>query len=303
MKLVIAVVLGLVVAAAGAAAVAVETSKMPAATGAAAPAAGTPGMSTPGAAAGTAPAAAIVRDTAAKPADAAAQRAAAELKARQEALRKAQDLARTRRAMAAARAPVNFENAAVRDVLAYLAEVGKFSIVFDNALQEAGIDLAVRTVTLRLTGMTYEEALNLVLPKECGYRIEAGFVLVTTLEKSWVPLKTATYSIQLALAEVPDFEGPRFEVNTVLAQTRAGGGGGGLFGTTTAAQPDEKGRATPERIIEMIKKFVRNQNDRRVAPWDDEGGPATIQHLGGRLIISQTEHGHRAVAKLLAAIE
>jgi len=213
------------------------------------------------------------------------------------------ELARTRRTLTTGKTSVDFENAAIKDVLAYMAEVGKFSVVFDGALQEAGIDLSARTVTIRFTGMTYEDAINLVLPKECGYRIEPGFILVTTLEKSWIPLKTATYSIQLALAEVPDFEGPRFDVSTVLSQTRQGGGGSGLFGTTTTTKTEETGKATPESIIGMIKKFVRNQTDRRIAPWDDEGGPATIQYLGGRLIVSQTEHGHRAVAKLLASIE
>jgi hypothetical protein len=240
----------------------------------------------------------VVKETAAQAADPAAER-----KAREEAARKAQELARTRRTLTTGKTSVNFENAAIKDVLAYMAEVGKFSVVFDGALGEAGIDLSARTVTIRLTGMTYEDAINLVLPKECGYRIEPGFILVTTLEKSWIPLKTATYSIQLALAEVPDFEGPRFDVSTVLSQTRQGGGGSGLFGTTTTTKTEETGKATPERIIGMIKKFVRNQTDRRIAPWDDEGGPAGIQYSGGRLIVLQTEHGHRAVAKLLAAVE
>ena len=243
----------------------------------------------------------IVKDTAAKAAD-----LAAEKKAREEAAKKVQELARTRRTLASPRPSFEFENASVKDVLTYMGEVGKFSIVYDNALQEAGIDLSTRTVTIRLSRMTYEAALNLILPKEVGYRIEAGYVLVTTLEKSWLPLKTSIYSVQLAMAEIPDFTGaPRFEVASVLAAAsqaaQGGGGGAGIF--TTPAQPQDTGRATPERIIELIKKFVKNQSDRRIAPWDDEGGPATIQYMGGRLIISQTEHGHRAVAKILAMIE
>ena len=262
------------------------------------PAAPAAGSKPPTAAPAGQPGGTVVKETAAQAADPAAER-----KAREEAARKAQELARTRRTLTTGKTSVNFENAAIKDVLAYMAEVGKFSVVFDGALQEAGIDLSARTVTIRFTGMTYEDAINLVLPKECGYRIEPGFILVTTLEKSWIPLKTATYSIQLALAEVPDFEGPRFDVSTVLSQTRQGGGGSGLFGTTTTTKTEETGKATPERIIGMIKKFVRNQTDRRIAPWDDEGGPATIQYLGGRLIVSQTEHGHRAVARLLASIE
>jgi hypothetical protein len=247
------------------------------------------------------PAGTVVKDTAAKP------DLAAEKKAREEAARKAQDLARTRRTLASPRPSFEFENMPIKDILTYMGEVGKFSIVYDKALEEAGIDLSTRSVTIRLSRMTYETALNLILPKECGYRIEAGYILITTLEKSWIPLRTGTYSIQLAMAEIPNFtNAPRFEVAAVLQQasqaTSGGGGGGGLFATTTA-QPEDNGRATPERIIEMIKKFVKNQNDRRIAPWDDEGGPATIQYLGGRLIVSQTDHGHKAIAKFLASIE
>jgi len=295
MKWGIAVGLGLAVAVAGwGLAGAVETKREPPA---AAPA-GQPG--------GT-----VVKETAATGADAAAERKVEPDAGASGYIRTcpaataagSTELARTRRTLTTGKTSVNFENAAVKDVLAYLAEVGKFSVVFDGALEGAGIDLSARTVTIRFTGMTYEDAINLVLPKECGYRIEPGFILVTTLEKSWLPLKTATYSIQLALAEVPDFEGPRFDVSTVLSQSRQGGGGGGLFGTTTTTKTEETGKATPESIIGMIKKFVRNQTDRRIAPWDDEGGPATIQYLGGRLIVSQTDQGHRAVARLLASIE
>ena len=244
----------------------------------------------------------IVKDTAVKP------DAAAEKKAREDAARKALEFARTRRTLASPRPSFEFENTAVKDVLTYMGETGKFSVVYDKALEEAGIDLSTRTVTIRLSRMTYEDALNLILPKEVGYRIEAGYLLITTIEKSWLPLKAATYSIQLVMAEIPDFTGaPRFDVASVLAQATAGasggGGGGGTGLFTTTAQPEQAGRATPERIITMVKKFVKNQTDRRIAPWDDDGGPATIQYLGGRLIVSQTDHGHKAVAKFLASIE
>jgi hypothetical protein len=243
------------------------------------------------------------RDVSAAPADATALK-----KARDEAVRKVQELARTRRTLSSARPKFEFESMPIKDVLKYMSDVGRFSVVFDQALEEAGIDLSTRTVSLRATGMTYESALNLILPKECGYRVEAGYVLITTLEKSWVPLKVGTYSIHLALAQVPDFtDAPKFAVSQFLqsaSQAGGGGGGGSLFGPANAAQAEtEKNTATPERIIEMIKKFVKNQTDRRIAPWDDEGGPASIQYTGGRLIISQTEQGHRAIARLLASIE
>jgi len=229
-------------------------------------------------------------------------------KAREEAARLQKEYAKTRFVMQSGRPKLDFTNSPVKDALEALAERGKFSVVFDQALEQGGIDLAARPITIRLSGMTYEDAINLVLPKECGYRIEAGYVLITTLEKSWTPLKVGIYNIQLALAEVPDFGGqaPRFEVGTVAqAATQAVGGGGGGFGNifNQAQAAPANQAATPDKIIDIIKKMVKNQNDRRIAPWDDEGGPATIQYSGGRLIITQTERGHRAIAKLLAQIE
>ena len=226
-------------------------------------------------------------------------------KAREEAARQQQNSARTRRTVTSGRARISFENAAVKDVLDYLASVGHFSIVYDQALADAGIDLSTRTVTIRTTGMTYEGALNLILPSECGYRIGPGYVLVTTMEKSYLPLQTRIYSIQLAMAEIPNFtDAPRFEVaNVTQAAAQAAGGGGGGFGDlfgSTKTQTEDTGRATPEKIVDMIKRFVKNSSDRRIAPWDDEGGTATIQFARGRLIVTQTEHGHRAVANLLA---
>ncbi len=231
-------------------------------------------------------------------------------KARQEAARRARELARTRRTMAAtmrSRPGMDFERTSVKNVLMYLGEVGNFGIVFDKALEEAGIDLEARTVSIKVSRISYEKAIELVVPRECGYRIGPGYVLITTLEKSWLPLKTVTYSIRLALAEIPDFtDAPRFEVGDVTQAATAAAGGGGfgdLFGAGGTTTTSDANLATPERIIDLIQRFVRNENDRRIAPWADEGGPATITHLGGQLVITQTDHGHRAVRRLLSMIE
>jgi hypothetical protein len=235
---------------------------------------------------------------------------AAQRKAREDAARQQREFARTRYTVTSGKPKMSFESIAIKDVLNYLASIGKFSIVFDQALDEANIDLSTRTVTLKASGMTYEDAINLILPRECGYRIGPGYVLITTLEKSYLPLRTGIYSIQLALAQVPDFtDAPRFEVSAVTqaATAAAGSGGGGgfgnIFGGAKAAVEEDTSRATPEKIIDLVKKFVKNSNDRRIAPWDDEGGPATIQYLGGKLVVSQTDYGHRAVAKFLASVE
>jgi hypothetical protein len=241
------------------------------------------------------------------------------------ARKRAEALARTRQALAAATAGLAFEKTPVKDALARLAEAGKFSIVFDPALKDAGIDLAARPVTTRLSGITYDDALALILPKECGYRIEPGYVLVTALEKSWVPLAAVVYRAQLKADSPPplvavgagfpqaaetrtseagvSYRGP----HPTRAAVTAGQGSQRASGTAstfiTMTPPDPLRDGGPEQTIAYVKKMVRSQADRRIAPWDDEGGPAGIQYSGGRLIVLQTEHGHRAVAKLLAPVE
>ena len=227
--------------------------------------------------------------------------AEAKRKAREEAIRQAQETARTRRALGTPSRTFEFSATPLTQVLQMLGEAGGFAVVFDKALEEAGIALETHLVTMRLAGMRYEDAINLLLPRECGYRMEAGYVLVTTLEKSWLPLNTVVYSVRDALAVVPNFVGPRFEIGDITSHSQ-GGGGTNIF-APAPEQLEDTSQATPERLVDLVKRHVRNENDRRIATWDDEGGPATVQYLDGKLIVNQTPAGHRAVARLVAAIQ
>jgi hypothetical protein len=203
---------------------------------------------------------------------------------------------------------LDFERTSVKNVLEYLAEIGNFSVIFDTALEEQGIDLEATTVTLKVSGITYEKAIELILPQGVGYRIGPGYVLITTMEKSWLPLITKSYSVRLHLARIPDFDdAPRFDVGdvtTAAAQAASGGGGGfDIFGQGGPDTDQEKQVATPEELIDIIKRLVSNDNDRRIAPWADMGGPASIEYLNGRLVVNQTDHGHRAVWRILTMLE
>jgi hypothetical protein len=298
-----ALVTGLLAAAiaAGAGGAAIDLPATPAPTPAAANETSGATAATPAAPAPAATNAPAAKAPETKPAaPTAAEKAEADKKAQAEAARKAQEQARLRQSMAAAKSSIEFQDTPVKDILTYLAEVGKFSIVFDKALQEAGIDLAHVPASIKASGLSYEQAIQLVLPRECGYRIEAGYVLVTTLEKSWLPLTLRSYDVHMAMAEIPDFGGlaPRFQLNQAGTQK---GGGGTLFTQPQAAA--EQPPVTPDRIIALIKQFVRNSDDPRIAPWSDDGGPASISYLGGYLIVSQTYVGHMKVMRIIAMIE
>ena len=228
--------------------------------------------------------------------------AEAKRKAREEAIKQAQEAARTGRALGTPSGTFEFSATPLSQALQMLAEAGKFAVVFDKTLEEAGIDLSTHPVTMRLAGMRYEDAIYLLLPRECGYRVEAGYVLVTTLQKSWLPLKTVVYSVRDAVTVVPNFVGPRFDLGAITSQSQGGAGGGNIF-SNLPDESEDATQATLERIVDLVKRHVRNENDRRIAPWDDEGGPATVQYLEGKLIVNQTSEGHRAIARLVMAIQ
>jgi hypothetical protein len=244
---------------------------------------------------------------------------------RDPAVRRAEALAQTRRALAAPVAGIALEKTPLKDALARLAEAGKFNLVFDPALKASGLDPAARPVTARLAGLSYDDAIYLLLPGEFGYRVEPGYVLVSTLDKSWLPLEAAVYRAQLKQAEPPplvvvgaglpqvsqanagqigaSYRGPNPSQGSVTASQQSERSSGGSSTFIAVTPPDPVRDAPPEQVAAMVKRLVRHAADRRIAPWDDEGGPAHIEISRGRLIISQTEHGHRAIANLVPAAQ
>lgn len=60
------------------------------------------------------------------------------------------------------------------------------------------------------------------------------------------------------------------------------------------------------RLIDIIKRTVKNQIDPKVAAWSDEGGPASIDYSSyggaGVLIVLQTREGQKRVESLLEAM-
>jgi type II secretory pathway component GspD/PulD (secretin) len=155
--------------------------------------------------------------------------------------------------------------------------------------------------------VSIETVLNLILGANLGYKVESGYILITTKEKMQQNLPMSTYPVQDLLAQIPDFgnKAPRFEIGavTTAAAGAAGGGaggGGGLFGVTPGAAA-----ATPEpvmgsqELLDIIQKTVNQQSDPRVAAWDSEGGVAHIDYLNGMLIVTQTRRGHERLSELL----
>ena len=199
---------------------------------------------------------------------------------------------------------LDFEHTSLDNVLKYISEVKRgLNIVPDPDLATAGIDLTMRVVDLKVKGVSVESVLGLILGADLGYKVEAGYILVTTRDKLQQNLPIVTYPVQDLVASIPDFGGlaPRFEVGAVTSAGAGGAGGGGgfgeLFGGGGAAEP-----ATGigfQELVDIIKRNVNNLADPSVAAWTDEGGPAAIDYMNGLLIVTQTRRGHERVSELL----
>ncbi|MGB2967782.1 MAG: hypothetical protein WBD14_10300, partial [Phycisphaerae bacterium] len=197
---------------------------------------------------------------------------------------------------------LDFEHTSLDNVLKYISEVKRgLNIVLDPDLATQGIDLSMRVVDLKVKGVSVESVLGLILGEDLGYKVEAGYILVTTRDKLQQNLPIVTYPVQDLVASIPDFGdmAPRFEVSDAMEAAGGGGGGGfgALFGGGAAAEP-ETGIGWQE-LVDIIKRNVNSMADPSVAPWTDEGGPASIDYMNGLLIVTQTRQGHERVSDLL----
>jgi hypothetical protein len=102
----------------------------------------------------------------------------------------------SRPTLATGKTRIEFESTPVKDILDYLATVGKLNIVYDKALADAGIDLAAARVSIRVTGLTFEQVIGLVLPSGCSYLVQPNYVLITTAEKARATLTTRMYEVR-----------------------------------------------------------------------------------------------------------
>ena len=204
---------------------------------------------------------------------------------------------------------LDFERTSLDNVLKYIQELGKVNIVISPDIAAEGIDLSSRLVDLKVRRVSIEAVFGLILGSDLGYKVESGYVLITTRGKLQQNLPVVTYPVMDLIAAIPDYgaTAPQFNLANIGNGVAAGGvgggvGGGGLGGLFTvpaapaAAPTAQMGSA---ELINIIKQTVNATSDPMVAQWSDEGGPAVMQFLNGMLIISQTARGHERIAELL----
>jgi len=60
---------------------------------------------------------------------------------------------------------------------------------------------------------------------------------------------------------------------------------------------------TWQNLLAVVQRAVNSLADRYIAPWDDEGGAATIEYFNGVLVVSQTRRGHERIEGLLRQLQ
>jgi len=213
-------------------------------------------------------------------------------------------------------ADINFE-----DVITFLREYSDANIHVNwNALISASIEKTTR-VSVDVRKITVKRALDLVLRDVSGaaagadaelrYVIDGGILTISTKsDLAREPIRRV-YDVRDLLVPVPDFEGPRIELDQASrAASEAGGAGGGgggggegIFEDTTSGRGGRDKEMTKDKLMENFRDMIRNSIDRE--SWADPqsgpsaGTPGFIQIFSGSLVVTQTAQNHQALAELI----
>ena len=216
---------------------------------------------------------------------------------------------------------LSFADIDFKDVITFLREYSDANIHVNwRALTSAGIEQTTK-VSVDVRKITVKRALDLVLRDVSGaaagadaelrYVVDGGVLTISTKSDLAKEPIRRVYDIRDLLVPVPDFEGPRIELQQASqAASQAGGtggsggGGSGIFDDDTGGGTSRRDKEmTKEKLMENFVSLVRNSIDPE--SWaSEEGGaaagtPGFIQILGGSLVVTQTAQNHQALSELI----
>lgn len=201
--------------------------------------------------------------------------------------------------------PVNFEGNRLENVIEYLRNVTGVNIVVNwRALEGAGIEPGT-TVTLQLSSVPADKAIDLILEYvggdlvPLGYTVDAGVVTISTQENLGKITHIRTYDIRDLVVQAPNFDqAPSFDLVEV---TRAPASGGGGNQQSLFEEEDEEGDLSRGEMIGQIQDLVRDTVD--PDNWRSAGGlVSSMSELNGTLIINSTTENHRQILSLLGQL-
>ena len=177
-----------------------------------------------------------------------------------------------------------------------------------NALEAAGIDPEA-PITINLRRVPAVTALKIILDQmnpdpigddELILQTTDWYVQVMTKEEALRNSTTQMYFIGDLLMQIPNFEGPEFDLNEALSNTNSGGsngggggGGGDLFGNDNDNGPQEDSVSREERA-EQIADLIRDTIEPEI--WEANGGEyASVRYFRGMLIVKAPQFVHEQI--------
>ncbi|MEM9414044.1 MAG: hypothetical protein AAGA29_01030 [Planctomycetota bacterium] len=176
------------------------------------------------------------------------------------------------------------------------------------ALEEAGIDPEA-PITIQLRRVPANVALKLILKQmnptpigddELILQTTEWYAQVMTKREALRNSTTQMYFIGDLLMEIPNFEGPEFDLNEALSNTNSGGsnggggggGGGDLFGDNNDL-PEENSLSREERA-EQIADIIRDTIEPDI--WEANGGEyASVRYFRGMLVVKAPQYVHEQI--------
>jgi hypothetical protein len=193
---------------------------------------------------------------------------------------------------------LKFTNVALSDAIDFLRDVSGANIHVNwKALEELGVGKDT-PINVKLRAVSLRKILN-VLVNETGvpgaitWMIDDNVIEITSRQIADQQLVTRVYPVDDLLMEIPDFEGPNFDLTA-----KSGGSGGSSSGSSSSilggdsGENEEEGSTKAERaqeLVELIQELIQPDI------WRDNGGVATIKYFHGSLIITAPRSVHEAV--------
>lgn len=196
-----------------------------------------------------------------------------------------------------------FDKAPLSDVMEFIRlSTGVNMHVNWDALASSGVTRET-AITLHLAGVTPARALDLVMEQLSAgksrtdsiyWLVNEGVLTVSTGAVLDTGLRVRVFDVGSALVSVPNFKGPRIDLDSAMVKS-GGGSGGSLFNSGAQAEVDtssESRLAAAETLMESIKDAIGQDM------WQPTGKGA-IRVVRDKLVISQTLLGFKLLENSL----
>lgn len=187
---------------------------------------------------------------------------------------------RAREILATRRITLDFTNARLDEVIAYLQEFSGLNFHIDA---DARKDREEDKVSIKLKDVTLRTALRLILnPRELACTYRDGVLVITTQARLSASTVTRVYDVRDLMFKLQDFPAPRFELDPQKP---------GLDPGLLQIAEEPKGGFEADAIIDLVKTSVGRG-------WDD-GNEVSISMANGLLVVSQTRSTQDEIRRFL----